>query len=67
MDVGREKLRENCDFEVSVATLTREMDVGREKLRENCDCTSPIATLSHEVRSPKTEVKLRFHGSGLCV
>ena len=37
MDVGRQKLKQNCDFEVSVATLTREMDVGRQKLKQNCD------------------------------
>ena len=28
----RQKLRKNCDFEVSVATLSHEMDVGRQKL-----------------------------------
>ena len=29
MDVGRQKLRKNCEFEVSRATLSHEMDVGR--------------------------------------
>ena len=29
MDVGRQKLRKNCDFEMSIATLSHEMDVGR--------------------------------------
>ena len=48
MDVGRQKLRKNCDFELSIATLTHEMDVGRQKLRKDCDFTWSIVTLSHE-------------------
>ena len=35
MDLGRQKLRKNCDFEVSIAALSHEMDVGRQKLRKN--------------------------------
>ena len=31
MDVGRQKLRKNCDFELSIATFSHEMDVGRQK------------------------------------
>ena len=49
MDVGRRKLRKNCDFEVPNATLTHEMDVGRQKLRKNCDFEVPNATLTHEM------------------
>ena len=49
MDVGRQKLRKNCDFEVSRATLTHEMYVGRQKLRKNCDFELSIATLTHEM------------------
>ena len=45
MDVGRQKLRKNCDFTWSIVTLSHELDVGRQKLRKNCDgrfrfCTS---------------------------
>ena len=49
MDVGRQKLRKNCDFEVSRETLSHEMDVGRQKLRKNCDFEVSRATLSHEM------------------
>ena len=37
MDVGRQKLKKNCEFEVSRATLSHEMDVGRQKLKKNCE------------------------------
>ena len=37
MDVGRQRLKKNYDFEVSRATLSHEMDVGRQKLRKNYD------------------------------
>ena len=43
------KTEENCDFEVSRATLTHEMGVGRQKLRKNCDFEASRATLSHEM------------------
>ena len=43
------KTEENCDFELSIATLTHEMDVGRQKLKKNCDFSWSIATLSHEM------------------
>ena len=49
MDVGRQKLRKNCDFEASPATLSHEMDVGCQKLRKNCDFEASPATLSHEM------------------
>ena len=49
MDVGRQKLGKNCDFEVSRATLSHEMDVGRQKLGKNCDFEVSRATLSHEM------------------
>ena len=46
VDVGRQKLRKNCDFEVSIATFSHQMDVGRQKLRKNCNFKVSIATLS---------------------
>ena len=49
MDVGRQKLKKNCDFSLSIATLTHEMDVGRQKLGKNCDFTLLFATLTHEM------------------
>ena len=49
MNVGRQKLRKNCNFDVSIATLSHEMDVGRQKLGKNCDFTWSIAALSHEM------------------
>ena len=62
MDVGRQKLRKNCDFEVSRATLTHEMDVGRQKLRKNCDFEvsrgNPYARNGRW--TSKTEEKLRL-------
>ena len=67
MDVGRQKLKKNCDFEVSRATLTHEMDVGRQKLRKNCDFYPSRATFSHEmdVKGSSQEVVLRSHASVL--
>ena len=62
MDVGRQKLRKNCDFEVSIATLSHEMDVGRQKLRKNCDFDlvnrNPYARNGRW--TSKTEGKLRL-------
>ena len=49
MDVGRQKLGKNCDFEASPATFSHEMDVGRQKLKKNCDFEVSRATLSHEI------------------
>ena len=43
------KLRKNCNFEASGATLSHEMDVGRQKLRKNCNFYWSRATLSHEM------------------
>ena len=40
MDVGRQKLRKNCEFNPSIATLSHEMDVGRQKLTKNCEFSS---------------------------
>ena len=57
MDVVRQKLRKNCDFEVSRATLSHEMDVGRQKLK------GKIATLScqsHGRWTSKTRKKCDF-------
>ena len=50
MDVGRQKLRKNCDFEVSRATLTHEMDFGLQKLRK-------IATLLRRGRCRRSATK----------
>ena len=47
MDVGRQKLRKNCDFEVSIITASHEMDVGHQRLRKNCDLEVLIVFLSH--------------------
>ena len=62
MDVGRQKLRKNCDFEVSIATLSHEMDVGRlkieEKLRLLSVARNPFARNGHW--TSKTEEKLRL-------
>ena len=49
MDVERQKLMKNCEFTLSIATLSHEMDVGRQKLMKNCDLRCPRATLSHEM------------------
>ena len=64
MDVGRQKLKKNCDFEVSIATLSHEMDVGRQKLKKNCDFelvnrNNPFARNGRW--TSKTEEKLRFY------
>jgi hypothetical protein len=67
MDVERQKLRKNYDFTLFIVTLSREMDVEGQKLGKYCDFTLSIATLSHEMDVEQIEVKLRFHGSGLCV
>ena len=48
----------NCDFEVSIATLTHEMDVGRQKLKKNCDFEVSIVTnLSHEMDVGRQKLK----------
>jgi len=33
MDVGRQKLKKNCDFTLFTVALSREMDVERQKLQ----------------------------------
>ena len=56
------KMRKNCDFEVSIATLTHEMEVGRqkteEKLRFYLVNRNPFARNGRW--TSKTEEKLRW-------
>ena len=50
MDVGRQKLRKNCDLRCLRATLLHEMDVERQKLRKKLrKKRCHFATLSHEI------------------
>ena len=61
MDVGCQKLRSNCDFEISAATLTHEMDVGHQKLRSNCDFGWSAATLSHKMDVGRQKLRYNSH------
>ena len=64
MEVGRQKLRKNCDFYQARATLTHEMDVGRwtskteEKLQLLLVARNPFARNGRW--TSKTEEKLRL-------
>ena len=57
MDVGHQKLRKNCNFEVLRATLSHEMDVGRPKLRKHSNLQVSRATLSHEMEIRRQKLR----------
>ena len=62
MDVGHQKLRNNCDFTWSIATLSHEKHAGRQKLRKNCDFIWSIVTLSHEMDVGRQKLRKNCDG-----